>query len=116
MTKGRVTQRKRDRDGNPDSQAHTKPILDSREYIVEFDSKDQTKLTANLIAESMNAQCDPDGNQYLLLAEIVNHRTNDSAVKLADQKVVRADGRTYLRQSTAGWQLCCQWLDGSTSW
>ncbi len=38
------------------------------------------------------------------------------AIKLADQIVARANGRTYLRCSTIGWQLCCQWRDGSTSW
>ena len=64
----------------------------------------------------MYAQCDPDGNQYLLLAEIVDHRSMDNAIKFNDQKVVLADGRTYLRRLTAGWQLCCQWIDGSTSW
>ena len=83
---------------------------------MEFDDNDQTELTDNLIAESMYAQCDPDGNQYLLLADIVNHRGMDNAVKFADQKVVRANGRTYLRRSTVGWQLCFQWIDGSTSW
>ena len=62
MTKGRVAQRKRDSGGNPVGRAHTNPILDSWEYIVEFDDKDKTKLIANLIAESMYAQCDPDGN------------------------------------------------------
>jgi hypothetical protein len=35
---------------------------------------------------------------------------------LADQKVERTNGRTYLRRSTIGWQLCCQWKDGSSSW
>jgi hypothetical protein len=83
---------------------------------VEFDNNDQTELTANLIVESMYSQCDPDGNQYLLLADIVDHRSMDNAIKFKDQKVVRADDRTYLRRSTAGWQLCCQWIDGSTSW
>jgi hypothetical protein len=71
MAKGRVTKRKRDRDGNPVGRAHTNPILDSWENIVEFDNKDQTELTANLIAESMYAQCDPDRNQYVLLANIL---------------------------------------------
>ena len=33
----------------------------------------------------------------------------------ADQKVVKANGRTFLRRSTKGWQLCVQWKDGSTS-
>ena len=69
-------------------------MLDTKSYIVEFGDNDQTDLTANLIAESMYAQCDPDGNQYLLLADIVDHRSMANAIKLADQKVVRADGRT----------------------
>ena len=68
---------------------------------MEFDVNDQTELTANLIAENMYAQCDPDGNQYLILADIVDHRSLDTAIKFKDQKVVRADGRTYLRRSTA---------------
>jgi hypothetical protein len=34
----------------------------------------------------------------------------------SDQKVVRPDGRTHLTRCTIGWQVCCQWKDGSTSW
>ncbi len=83
---------------------------------MEFDDNDQTELTANSIAESIYAQCDPDGNHYLLLADIVDNRSMDNAIKLADQKVVHADSLTYLRRLTVGWQLCCQWIDGSTSW
>ena len=83
---------------------------------MEFDHNDQMELTANLIAELMYAKCDPDGNQYLLLADIVDHRSMDNAIKLANQKVVRADGRIYLRRLTVGWHLCCQWIDVSTSW
>ena len=64
----------------------------------------------------MYSQCDPDGHEYILLDEIVDHRRTDTAIKLADQKVMRANGRTYLRRSTIGWQLCCQWKDGSSSW
>ena len=81
---------------------------------MEFDDNDQTELTANLIDESMYAQCDPDGKQYLLLADIVDHMSLPNAIELAHQKVVHADGRTYLRRLTVGWQLCCQWIDGST--
>jgi hypothetical protein len=68
-----VTGRKRDRDGNPVGRANDNPILDIRSYIVDFDDGDQTELTANMIAESLYLQCDPVGNQYLLLEEIVNH-------------------------------------------
>ena len=69
-----------------------------------------------MIVESMYSQCDPDGHEYILLDEIVNHRRTDTAIKLPDQKVMCANGRTYLRRSTIGWQLCCQCKDGSSSW
>ena len=67
LSRGQVTRQKRDADGNPIGQSHTNPVLDTRSYIVEFDDNNQTELTANLIAESMYAQCDPDGNQHPLL-------------------------------------------------
>jgi hypothetical protein len=34
----------------------------------------------------------------------------------SDQKVVQPDRRTHLKRSTIGWQVCCQWKDGSISW
>ncbi len=63
LVKGRVRARTRDRDGNPVGRANDNPILDTRSYIINFDDGDQTKLTANIIAESIYSQCDPDGNQ-----------------------------------------------------
>jgi hypothetical protein len=62
MVKGRVTACKRDRDANPVWRANDNSILDTRSYIVDFDDGNQTKLTANMIAESLYLQCDPDGN------------------------------------------------------
>jgi hypothetical protein len=106
LVKGRVTARKRDRDGNPIGHANDNPILDTRSYIVDFDDSDQTELTTNKIAESLHSQCDPDGNQYVLLEEIVDHQRLHTAVKLSDQKTVHANGKTYLKRSTIGWQLC----------
>jgi hypothetical protein len=114
LVKGCVTARKRDRDGNPVGHANDNPILDTRLYIVKFDDVDQTELTANMIAESLYLQCDPNSNQYVLLEKIVDHQRLPTAMKLSDQKNVRANGKTYLKCSTIGWQLCCQWKDGST--
>jgi hypothetical protein len=115
MVKGCVTARKHDRDGNPVVNVNDNPILDTRSYIVNFDDGNQTELTANMIAESLYSQCDPDGNQYVLLEEIISHRRLPAAVKLSDQKIVHADDKTHLKHSTIGWQLCCQWKDGSLS-
>jgi len=96
IVKGGVTARKHDRDGNPIGLANSNPILDTRSYVVHFNDGDETQLTANMMAESLYSQCDPDGHEYILLDNIVNHRRTDTAIKLADQKVVRANGRTYL--------------------
>ena len=81
-----------------------------------FDDGDVTELTANLIAESMYAQCDPNGNQYVLLDSLQDHRRLDTALRLSDQTVVHNDGRTYKKRNTTGWQICCQWKDGLSSW
>ena len=42
-------------------------ILDIRLYQVEFNGDENEDLTANFIAESMYAQYDAEGNEYLLL-------------------------------------------------
>jgi hypothetical protein len=116
LMKGSITSWKRDKDGNPVGLANTNPILGTREYTFTFNDGDETVLNANLIAEIMYAQCDPDGNQYVLLDSIIDHRQLDSAIRPSDQMVVQPDGRTYLKRNTVGWQVCCQWKDGSTSW
>jgi hypothetical protein len=102
MVKGRVTARKRDWEGNPVGRANDNQILDTRSYIVNFDDSLQTELTANVIAESLYLQCDPNGNQYVVLEEIVDHQCLPTAIRLSDQKIICADGKTYLKHSTIG--------------
>jgi hypothetical protein len=74
LMKGRVTSRKRDKDGNPIGLANANPILDTREYMFTFNDGDETVLNANLIAEAMYAQFYPDGNQHVFLDSIIDHR------------------------------------------
>jgi hypothetical protein len=74
LMKDRVTSRKRDKDGNPVRLANANPIPDTREYTFTFDNGDETVLNANLIAEAIYAQCNPDRNQYVLLDSIIDHR------------------------------------------
>jgi hypothetical protein len=74
LMKGRVTSWKRDKDGNPVGLANANRVLDMRKYTFTFDDGDETVMSANLIAEAMYAQCDPDGNQYVLLDSIIDHK------------------------------------------
>ncbi len=80
LSKGHVTAQKRDKDSNPVGLANAKSILDTREYTFTFDDGDETVMSANLIAKAMYAQCDPDGNQYVLLDSIIDHKRLDSAI------------------------------------
>jgi hypothetical protein len=116
LVKGRVTSQKRDKDDNPIGLANTNPILNTREYTLTFNNGNETVLNENLIAEAIYAQCNPDGNQYVLLGSIIDHQRLDTAIRASVQKVVQPNGRTYMKRSTIGWQVCCQWKDESTSW
>jgi hypothetical protein len=95
LVKGRVTSCKRDKDGNLVGLANTNPILDTHKYTFTFDDGDETVLNANLIAEAMYAQCDPDGNQYALLDSIIDHRQLDTTIDLLTRKLSdQMDGPT----------------------
>ena len=116
MAQGRVRKRDRDKDGNPIGRENQNPILDSREYFVEFKDGTEAELASNAIAKSMYAQCDPDGNTYVLFDYITNFRQSTTSFCYADQTANKEYGRTFLRRSTAGWQLCFLWKDSSNSW
>ena len=115
FARGRVVKRKRGIDGEVIGRANTNPILDTRLYEVQFPGGEVTELTANVIAQSMYAQCDADGNEYLLLESFVDYRKESGALTMDEQEIV-VRGRKSLRRSTKGWKICCQWKDNSTSW
>ena len=106
----------RDSDDNVIVRANENPILDTRGYIVEFEDGEHAELAANTITHSMYAQCDPDGYQYVMFDSIVDFRRSTTALCYADQKFPKAGGRSFMRRTTAGWHLCVQWKDNSTSW
>ena len=59
--------------------ANQNPILDILSYQVQFPDGEIASYAANLIAENMITQCDPDGNQFLLLESITDHKKDMSA-------------------------------------
>eukprot|EP00804_Cyclotella_cryptica_P004599 CCRYP_006925-RA/>CCRYP_006925-RA protein AED:0.38 eAED:0.38 QI:0/0/0/1/1/1/2/0/264 len=112
----RVLRRKRDPDGSLVGTAHANPALDTRIYEVRFPDGRTEELAANVIAEAVYAQCDADGNQYVLLDAIVDYRKDPSMAVAWNDQVSVVDGKKIVKRSTRGWELCCEWKDGSTSW
>ena len=63
----------------------------------------------------MYTKYDSDGNKHLLLVALVIHHRDNKAVFLTDQQIT-VWGRSVFYKATVGWQICCQWMDSSTSW
>ncbi len=113
---GKVTKRLRDSEGRPIGTASDNPLMDTREYMVEFTDGHSEALSANLIAQNLFSQIDDEGNRHVLLEDIIDHRKTDAAVSNEDAFVTMNNGVRRRRQTTQGWQLLCQWRDGSTNW
>ena len=113
---GRVTKRLRDAEGRPIGVANKNPMLDTREYEVEFRDGRSEALTANLIAQHLYSKIDEEGAAHVLLDEIIDHRKTGEAIEKADAIAVRKNGVKRRRHTTKGWELLCQWKDGSTNW
>ena len=94
----KVHGRTRQADGTLLGKAHANPILDTRTYEVEFADGHWSK-----------------GNQYLLLAGIINHSKDSSAVEKSDMYIKRGSN-LQLRRTTKGWSLCVAKKYGSNSW
>ena len=77
---GKVRRQKHEQDGTLKGMAHLNPILDMRTYEIEFPDGQTTEYSANIIAENMYVQCDTEGNQYLLLKEIVDWKKDNFAI------------------------------------
>ena len=113
---GTVKKRKRDADGNLIGNTNKNPLLDSSIYEVELDDGEREAFSANIIAEHIYSQVDDEGYTHYTLSEIIDHRKDSTAVNKDDAFITMRNGKIKPRITTKGWQLCCQWNDGSTSW
>ena len=111
-----VVGRTRDSEGLPLGKQHPNPLLDTRLYDVELADGSTESLTANLIAETLWSQVDEEGNQYSILKEIVDHRTNGRALSKDDGFTTDKKGKQHPKITTQGWELEVEWRDGETSW
>ena len=64
----------------------------------------------------MFAQVNSEGNQYLLLKEITDHRSDNSAIPILEGMVHTSSGMMKPKKTTRGWFLLVQWHNGSISW
>jgi hypothetical protein len=114
--RGTVQRRVKDGDGLPVGRANQNPLLDTREYEVVFPDGATEAYTANLIAENIYSQVDDDGRQFAILSEIVDHRSDRTALKKAEGYSETKSGNLVPKRTTRGWEILCEWKDQSTDW
>ena len=63
------------------------------------------KYTANVIAENMFAQVDDEGNQYLLMNKITDHRKDSAGIPISDGMTHGQNGNELPKITMRGWEL-----------
>jgi hypothetical protein len=70
----KVTKCLRDAEGWPIGTASDNPLLDTREYEVEFLDGHIESMSANLIAQHLFSQVDEEGHRHILLDDIIDSK------------------------------------------
>ena len=104
--RGRVVKRARGNDGEFIGRSHNNPLMDSREYWIEFPDGDEEKYAANVIAENLYSQVDSKGWRYAVMKEIVDHRSNATAISKDDGFVISSGGNRTAKNHTRMGTLC----------
>jgi hypothetical protein len=116
LMSGSVKRRAVDVDGQPIGMANNNPLLDSRQYEIEYINGDIETLTANIIAENLLSQVDEEGHRQMMMDEILDHRTTKDALTKDNGTYQTARGLTRKKRTTKGWEIYVQWRDGSGDW
>jgi len=85
-------------------------------YEVQFLDGTTDEVEANLIAECMVSECDPEGRQYRMLREISDHRKDNTALNVAGGSYRTRVGNPMPKRTTEGWKLLIESVDGSMDW
>jgi len=113
---GRVVKRAKKDDGMPIGRRSDNVLHDTRRYKVELSNGTTQEYYANVIAKNLFAQVDLEGQDYLLMREISDHRKDASAVNKEDGWVTTKSRWRCCRMTTKGWKLLVKWKEGSSDW
>jgi hypothetical protein len=87
-------------------------ILNTLRYMCEFPDGTVKEFAANMIALSIFEKSDADGHMNTLLYKIVDHKSSEEAVKIADKYIVSRNDMKRIRQTTVGWKFLVEWTNG----
>lgn len=112
----KVLRRSMDENGRVIGNFNENPLLNTLVYDCEFPDGTIKKYSANIIAENVLSQVDPDGYYSTTMDSILDHKRDGSAVRKQDKYIFSRNGQRKLRQTTVGWQFKIKWKNGRTEW
>ena len=113
---GVVKKRSRDQEGELIGKTNYNPLLDSSTYEVQFEDGSVDRYHANIIAENIYSRIDSEGHSQYMLDEILDHKSDDTALRQSEGFTVGSKGEQIPKQTTRGWKLLIRLKDHSTSW
>ena len=88
----KVTKRLHNKEGLPIRTANDNPILNSCLCEVKYADSYKVALTANSLAENIFAKVGNEGNRFVLLDIIANHRVDSSILKEDNRFITSSNG------------------------
>ena len=86
--------------------------------VYELDYPDGTteQLIANIIAENMLKQVDPEGHHYQVMTELTNQNRDDSNITKVNGFIKSSKGNLHQQRTTRGCKLLVEWKYVSVYW
>ena len=81
------------------------PLLDTRNYEVQYVDDFMEEMTANHIAENMLSQVYSEGNHFLFIKDITDHCKDSSYINKTDNFLNVKSGNLHVNHTTRGWTL-----------
>ena len=105
-----------DEDGNITCNANIQPELNTMMYGVEFPNGEILPYAANVMADNIQAQVDPDKQRYVIFDSIIDYHV-DNGVAIAKENMYRfVNGQRTMQRSTAEVKFLCLLKKGSEQW
>ena len=106
--RGKFRHRAEDLDGTKVGVYHQNPLIDTREYKLKYNYGTHDNYFANVIAKNLYSQVDSEGNQFLILEDISNNKSDETAIAVADEFIRIWCGKNNPKNTTRGWELITQ--------
>ena len=111
-----VLSRKRLQDGTLKGTSSNNPILDTREYTVQFADGTYADYSANVLIENLHEHIDNYGSSHDIIKDITNHRFAEDTIPISKGIYTTEYGTKRRVITTKGCDLYIEWTNGTSSW